>query len=134
MTAYNTRLIASTAAPRAYGDLLEPRWSGQLAFEQTAIEWFATLLRHWGEDKGLAFMRRLAGQNLKILNGNTLITQLVAAGEHAGAVSLNGPRVELHQAARRADQNGLLSIRRSSTSSRLASRRTRPIPTPPSFI
>jgi ABC-type Fe3+ transport system substrate-binding protein len=34
-------------------------------------------------------------QNLKILNGNTLITQLVAAGEHAGAVSLNGPRVEL---------------------------------------
>jgi iron(III) transport system substrate-binding protein len=95
VTAYNTRLIASTAAPKAYGDLLEPRWSGQLAFEQTAIEWFVTLLRHWGEDKGLAFMRRLAGQNLKILNGNTLITQLVAAGEHAGAVSLNGPRVEL---------------------------------------
>jgi len=94
VTAYNTRLIASAAAPKAYDDLLEPRWNGQLAFEQTAIEWFATLLRHWGEDKGLAFMRRLAG-NLKILNGNTLITQLVAAGEHAGAVSLNGPRVEL---------------------------------------
>ena len=40
-------------------------------------------------------MRRLATQNLKILNGNTLITQLIAAGEHAAAVSLNGPRVEL---------------------------------------
>ena len=95
VTAYNTRLIASANVPKAYGDLLEPRWNGQLAFEQTAIEWFATLLRHWGEDKGLAFMRRLATQNLKILNGNTLITQLVAAGEHAAAVSLNGPRVEL---------------------------------------
>jgi iron(III) transport system substrate-binding protein len=37
----------------------------------------------------------LAKQNLKTLNGNTLITQLVAAGEHAVAISLNGPRVEL---------------------------------------
>jgi len=62
VTAYNTRLIASAAAPKGYDDLLEPRWNGQLAFEQTAIEWFATLLRHWGEDKGLAFMRRLAGK------------------------------------------------------------------------
>ena len=43
--------------------------------EQTAIEWFATLLRYWGEDKGLGFTRRLAGQNLKIVNGNTLLTQ-----------------------------------------------------------
>jgi iron(III) transport system substrate-binding protein len=133
VAAYNTRLIASTAAPKAYGDLLEPRWNGQLAFEQTAIEWFATLLRHWGEDKGLAFMRRLAGQNLKILNGNTLITQLVAAGEHAGAVALNGPRVELTK-RRGAPIEWLLSIRRSSKSSRLALRRTRPIPTPTSFI
>jgi iron(III) transport system substrate-binding protein len=59
------------------------------------VEWFAALIQHWGEDKGIAYMRRLAGQNLKTLNGNTLITQLVAAGEYAAAVSLNGPRVEL---------------------------------------
>jgi len=65
VTAHNTKLIASSAAPKAYGDLLAPQWNGQLAFEQTAIEWFATLLRHWGEEKGLAFIRRLAGQNLK---------------------------------------------------------------------
>jgi iron(III) transport system substrate-binding protein len=95
VTAYNTKMIAPANTPKTYGDLLEPRWNGQLAFEQTAIEWFSTLLRYWGEDKGLAFMRRLAAQNLKILNGNTLLTQLVAAGEHAAAVSLNGPRVEL---------------------------------------
>src|SRR5581483_6922901 len=52
------------------------------------------LLRFWGEEKGLGFMRRLAAQNLKILSGNTLLTQLVAAGEHAAAVSLNGPRID----------------------------------------
>ncbi|TMA64961.1 MAG: extracellular solute-binding protein [Deltaproteobacteria bacterium] len=84
--AYNTRMVASSAAPKTYQDLLASRWKGSLVLEQTAVEWFATLMQHWGEDKGLA---------LKTLNGNTLITQLVAAGEHAIAVSLNGPRVEL---------------------------------------
>ncbi len=93
--AYNTRMVASSAAPKTYQDLLASRWKGSLVLEQTAVEWFATLMQHWGEDNGLAYMRRLAGQDLKTLNGNTLITQLVAAGEHAIAVSLNGPRVEL---------------------------------------
>jgi len=93
--AYNTRLVPAGAAPKAYQDLLDPFWKGKLVLEQTAVEWFAALLQHWGEEKGLAYMRRLAGQDLKSINGNTLITQLIAAGEHAAAVSLNGPRVEL---------------------------------------
>jgi iron(III) transport system substrate-binding protein len=93
--AYNTHMIPASAAPKNYQDLLESRWKGKLVMEETAIEWFATLVRHWGEDKGLSYMRRLAGQELKMLRGNTLITQLIAAGEYAAAVSLNGPRVEL---------------------------------------
>ena len=92
---YNTRLVPPATAPKNYQDLLDPRWKGNLVLEQTAVEWFAALMQHWGEDKGLPYMRRLAGQNLKILNGNTLITQLIAAGEYPAAVSLNGPRVEL---------------------------------------
>ena len=95
VTSFNTRLVPPATAPKSYEDLLEARWKGNLVLEQTAIEWFAALMQYWGEDKGLSYMRRLAGQNLKILNGNTLITQLIAAGEHAAAVSLNGPRVEL---------------------------------------
>jgi iron(III) transport system substrate-binding protein len=92
---YNTRLVLPATAPKNYQDLLDSRWKGNLVLEQTAVEWFAALMQHWGEDKGLPYMRRLAEQNLKMLNGNTLITQLIAAGEHPAAVSLNGPRVEL---------------------------------------
>ncbi len=92
---YNTCLVPSATVPKNYQDLLDSRWKGNLVLEQTAVEWFAALMQHWGEDKGLLYMRRLAGQNLKILNGNTLITQLIAAGEHPAAVALNGPRVEL---------------------------------------
>jgi iron(III) transport system substrate-binding protein len=88
-------MVPAGSAPKSYQDLLEPRWKGKLVLEQTAVEWFAALLQHWGEDKGVAYMRRLAGQDLKSIHGNTLITQLIAAGEHAAAVSLNGPRVEL---------------------------------------
>jgi iron(III) transport system substrate-binding protein len=92
---YNTHLVPPATAPKNYQDLLDARWKGKLVLEQTAVEWFAALVQHWGEEKGISYMRRLAGQNLKMLNGNTLITQLIAAGEHAAAVSLNGPRVEL---------------------------------------
>ncbi|HEY3304460.1 MAG TPA: extracellular solute-binding protein [Candidatus Binatia bacterium] len=92
---YNTKLVPPAAAPKRYQDLLDPRWKGKLVLEQTAVEWFAALLQHWGEDKALAYMRRLAEQNLKTIHGNTLITQLIAAGEHEAAVTLNGPRVEL---------------------------------------
>ena len=92
---YNTHLVPSAAAPKSYPDLLDARWKGKLVLEQTAVEWFAALVQYWGEEKGISYMRRLAGQNLKTLNGNTLITQLVAAGEYPAAVSLNGPRVEL---------------------------------------
>jgi iron(III) transport system substrate-binding protein len=92
---YNTHLVPPPAAPKSYPDLLDARWKGKLVLEQTAVEWIVGLVQYWGEEKGISYMRRLAGQNLKTLNGNTLITQLVAAGEHAAAVSLNGPRVEL---------------------------------------
>jgi iron(III) transport system substrate-binding protein len=95
VTSYNTNMVSAGTAPKSYQDLLSPTWKGKLVMENTAIEWFAALLQHWGEEKGLAYMRRLAAQNLKTLNGNTLITQLIAAGEHHAAVSLNGPRVEL---------------------------------------
>jgi iron(III) transport system substrate-binding protein len=88
-------MVAPASAPKNYQELLEPRWRGRLVLEQTAVEWFASLVQHWGEERGIAYMQSLAKQNLKTLNGNTLITQLVAAGEHAVAISLNGPRVEL---------------------------------------
>jgi iron(III) transport system substrate-binding protein len=93
--AYNSEVVPPAMAPKNYQDLLDTRWKGKLVLEQTAVEWFAALVRHWGEEKGLAYMRRLAAQDLKVMRGNTLITQLVAAGEYPAAVSLNGPRVEL---------------------------------------
>jgi iron(III) transport system substrate-binding protein len=49
-------------------------------------EWFGTMLKAMGEEKGLAYMRELAKQT-QLRAGRTLVAQLVAAGEFKGALT-----------------------------------------------
>lgn len=92
---YNTKVVRAEEAPKTYTDLLDPKWKGRLAMEDTEGGWFGTLYLHWGEKKTLDYMRQLAKQNFIMRSGHTLITMLIAAGEYPGAVVSNGPRVEL---------------------------------------
>lgn len=94
VTAYNTRQVTAQEAPKDYGDLIDPKWKGKLAMEDEEIEWFATMLSVWGEEKGLAYMQRLAAQNYIFRSGHTLMTQLVAAGEYPAAVILYAPQTQ----------------------------------------
>lgn len=92
--AYNTKMVSATHAPKNYEDLLDPKWKGQLVMEEDEIEWFATLSRHWGEDKTRQYLRRLASQDFHFRRGHTLMTTLVAAGEYPGAVLLYAPQTQ----------------------------------------
>ncbi|HXG49930.1 MAG TPA: extracellular solute-binding protein [candidate division Zixibacteria bacterium] len=83
---YNTRQVAKAAVPKSLHDLLRPEWQGNLGIDSRAYEWFGTMLKAMGEEKGLAYMRELARQ-VQLRNGRTLIAQLVAAGEFKGALS-----------------------------------------------
>lgn len=94
VTAYNTRQVTAQDAPKDYGDLIDPKWKGKLVMEDEEIEWFATMMSFWGEEKGLAYMQRLAAQNYLFRAGHTLMTQLVAAGEYPAAVILYGPQTQ----------------------------------------
>ena len=78
---YNTRLVKPADLPASYEDLLQPRWAGRLAIESTDVLWFAALVKRMGEEKGLAFFRRLAAMKPQIRNGHILGAQLVASGE-----------------------------------------------------
>jgi iron(III) transport system substrate-binding protein len=78
---YNTQLVKAAELPSSYEQLLEPRWQGRLAVESTDVLWFAALVKHMGEEKGLAFFRRLAAMKPQIRNGHILAAQLVASGE-----------------------------------------------------
>jgi iron(III) transport system substrate-binding protein len=94
VTAFNTRQLTPRDAPKDYGDLIDPKWKGKLVMEDEEIEWFSTMMSFWGEEKGLAYMQRLAAQNYVIRHGHTLMTQLVAAGEYPAAVIVYGPQTQ----------------------------------------
>jgi len=79
--AYNTNLVKPDEVPNRYEDLLHPRWVGKIGIEGSDEDWFASIVKHMGEAKGLAFFRKLAEMKPQIRTGHTLMAELVAAGE-----------------------------------------------------
>jgi iron(III) transport system substrate-binding protein len=87
--AYNTAKVRREELPKAFGDLLDPRWKGRIAIEAKEQEWFFTLVQLMGEDAGLRFFRELVARNgLTVRNGNALLNNLVVAGEIPLALTL----------------------------------------------
>jgi len=79
--AYNTRLVKPDEVPNSYEDLLDPRWVGKIGIEGSDDDWFASIVKHMGEKKGLDFFRKLAQMKPQVRTGHTLLAELVAAGE-----------------------------------------------------
>ncbi len=78
--AYNTKLVRADEAPRTYEDLLDPKWSGKMAWAAAsetggAIMFLTALRKTMGEEKGEAFIRKLADQ--KIINATGSAREIV---------------------------------------------------------
>jgi iron(III) transport system substrate-binding protein len=91
---YNTRLVRREDVPKSYEDLLAPRWRGKLGIESSNVAWFAAVSKAMGEEKGLAFFRKLAAMEPQVRSGHTLMTELVAAGEIPLALTLYNQAVD----------------------------------------
>ena len=60
---YSTTLVKEEEIPRSYDELLDPRWKGnRIAIDSTAHGLLRGLAAAWGEDKAVAYLKRLAGQ------------------------------------------------------------------------
>jgi iron(III) transport system substrate-binding protein len=79
--AYNTRLVKPDEVPNSYEDLLHSRWVGRIGIEGSDDDWFASIVKHMGEKKGLDFFRKLAQMKPQVRTGHTLLAELVASGE-----------------------------------------------------
>ena len=79
--AYNTRMVKRGEVPVTDDDLLNPKWRGKIAMDGTKPEWFSWKLKRLGQEKGLAYMKRLGAQEFRLYSGLTIITGLLAAGE-----------------------------------------------------
>jgi ABC-type Fe3+ transport system substrate-binding protein len=92
--AYNTRLVAPGSAPKTYQDLLDEKWKGKMAWpllSAIGAPLFVTNLRlAWGEDKSMAYLRRLRTQNIVNFgagNPRTLVDRVIA-GEYPIALQI----------------------------------------------
>jgi iron(III) transport system substrate-binding protein len=83
---FNTRTVPKASIPKSHADLLKAEWKGNIGIDSRAYEWFGTLVKAMGDEKGLGYMRELAKQ-VQLRNGRTILAQLVAAGEFKGALS-----------------------------------------------
>src|SRR5882762_4818942 len=85
--AYNTNLVKPNEVPNSYEDLLHPRWVGRIGIEAGDTDWFGSIVKLMGEDRGLAFFRKLSQMKPQIRTGHTLMAELVASGEIPEATS-----------------------------------------------
>ncbi len=90
---YNTKLVSAQNLPKRYEDLLNPFWKNKMILEKDKIDWFTAMLQILGREKGVKYMRELSRQNPMLRIGQTLITQLVAAGEIALQINTNAVSV-----------------------------------------
>jgi iron(III) transport system substrate-binding protein len=93
--AYNTTLIPPAQAPRGYTDLVDPRFKGKFAWNPNSVSgaygFIGTVLRHMGEDKGLAYLRELAKQEITpVPMAIRAVLDRVIAGEYAMGLEMNG--------------------------------------------
>ena len=79
--AYNTNLVNPADVPGRYEDLLLPRFAGKVGIEASDVDWFGAMVKAMGEEKGLAFFRKLAAAKPEIRTGHTLMAELVVSGE-----------------------------------------------------
>jgi ABC-type Fe3+ transport system substrate-binding protein len=101
--AYNTDLVPSEKAPRTYQDLLDPRWKGALVWNPRAMTgalgFISTVFRHMGEGAGLAYLRKLARQDIVPLPVATrAVLDRVIAGEYPIGLEMVNAHVAISRA------------------------------------
>jgi ABC-type Fe3+ transport system substrate-binding protein len=90
--AFNTALVPKGSEPKTYADLLDPKWKGRMAWSSqatvpAAAGFIGVVLASMGEDKGMDYLHRLAGQNIAALGVSAReVLDQVIAGEYSVAL------------------------------------------------
>jgi iron(III) transport system substrate-binding protein len=94
VVAYNTAKVQRSEIPATYEGFLDPKWKGRIGIEATDAEWMATLVKKWGNDKGMDYFRKLAAMNPDVRKGHVLLAELIAAGEVPVGLTVYNSNVE----------------------------------------
>ena len=98
--AYNKKLVPAANLPKDRDELLAPKWKGKIGLDSGSAGTVRYIidLHVLGQEKGRAYMQRLARQDIQLRRGPSLIAELLAAGEFALAPVRDNTTFELMQA------------------------------------
>ncbi len=101
---YNTRMVKPNEVPKAYEDLLNPRWKGQMMWSISrgsgAPMFIGNILQTMGQEAGKAYLQKLKGQNIaKSTASARQILDLVIAGEYPIAVHIFNHHAHISKSA-----------------------------------
>ncbi|HET7006260.1 MAG TPA: extracellular solute-binding protein [Candidatus Binatia bacterium] len=88
--AFNPRKVNAKDAPRTWDELLNPKWKGEILFDESSLEEVMALLAAWGIEKTVNYLGKLSQQQLLIRVGRDTTTQMMMAGEAPLAVTTYG--------------------------------------------
>jgi iron(III) transport system substrate-binding protein len=94
--AYNTNLVKEKDVPISYEHLLQARWKGSIAVDNTAYGLLRGLTATWGEDEAVAYLKQLSDQQPVMARGSITAVDFL----HRGTVSLIIARAPVIQAYR----------------------------------
>ena len=94
VVAYNTNKYKRADIPKTYEGFLEPKWKGQIGLEATDAEWMATIIKTWGQERGMQFFERLAAMKPDVRKSHILLAEMVGAGEVPVALTVYNAEVE----------------------------------------
>jgi iron(III) transport system substrate-binding protein len=81
VVAFNTNKVKRDELPKTYEGFLDPKWKGRIGLEATDSEWLATIVKLWGEAKGMDYFRKLSAMKPDMRKGHVLLSELIAVGE-----------------------------------------------------
>jgi len=88
---YNTSLIPAAEAPKTFADLLDPKWKNKMTWNATATMsgaagFIANVVTTMGEEKGRAYLRKLAQQNILDvqMSARQVLDQVIAGESEIG--------------------------------------------------
>jgi len=78
---YNSNLVPKANAPKSFDDLLLPRWKGQISLEREEYLVTQAHTQFLGPQKAMDYFKKLARQDLIMVNGHSKQAVLLTAGE-----------------------------------------------------
>jgi iron(III) transport system substrate-binding protein len=94
VTGFNTKMISRDEVPTSYEGFLNDKLKGQIAINSNNPYALIGMVSLKGEKQGIDFMKKLAQQNLRPVQGFTHMVNLLAAGEYPIALMSQVTKIE----------------------------------------